>query len=428
MNLLRFAFFIFVISVCLPSAVFAAVLIPFTINMSKVVSVTGSPRIAIDVGGTTRYAVYSAGTGTSTLTFTYSVQSGDVDANGVVLTSPMQLNGGTITDAAGNPASLTFTLPNTTGILVNGAVPSGYTAVLSDDTVTNVNKTALSFVLTSPKLNRTYNYTITSSGGGVPLTGTGTQTTSPQTISGVNVTSLPDGILTLSLTLTDSLGGVGIAATDTIPMAVLNANLVGHWTFDTNDISGVTALDRSGSSNNGTLTNGPVATTGMTGNALTFDGTNDTVALTGLTGVDTVTAGAKTTVAMWIFWAGGNSQMPFSWGVNNCDLWFASGHFGINTYNSDIYGIASTGLNGTWLHVVAEFNNGSGTVSKLSINGVAQTLTQRMGVTGSKNISTMATIGGGGGGAYYFSSKIDDVRIYNTSLTAGQITTLYNTH
>lgn len=120
--------------------------------------------------------------------------------------------------------------------------------------------------------------------------------------------------------------------------------------------------------------------------------------------------------------------MPFSWGVNNCDLWFASGHFGINTYNSDIYGIASTGLNGTWLHVVAEFNNGSGTVSKLSINGVAQTLTQRMGVTGSKNISTMATIGGGGGGAYYFSSKIDDVRIYNTSLTAGQITTLYNTH
>lgn len=39
----------------IPSA-FAATSVPFTIAMSEGVNVTGTPRIAVDVGGVTRYA------------------------------------------------------------------------------------------------------------------------------------------------------------------------------------------------------------------------------------------------------------------------------------------------------------------------------------------------------------------------------------
>ncbi len=98
---------------------FAAINIPFTINLSEAVTVTGTPRIAVDVGGNTRYATYTSGTGTNALTFTLSPTIGDVDLDGVTVSSPIDLNGGTIKDTAGNDANLTFTPPNTTGIKIN---------------------------------------------------------------------------------------------------------------------------------------------------------------------------------------------------------------------------------------------------------------------------------------------------------------------
>ncbi len=97
----------------------ASVTIPLTVNLSEAVTVTGTPRIAVDVGGTTRYADYTSGSGTSTLTFTLSPQAGDVDLDGITVSSPIQLNSGTIKDAAGNDATLTFTPPNTSGIKIN---------------------------------------------------------------------------------------------------------------------------------------------------------------------------------------------------------------------------------------------------------------------------------------------------------------------
>ena len=97
----------------------AAINIPFTINLSENVTVTGTPRIAVDVGGNTRYATYTSGTGTNALIFTLSPTIGDVDLDGVTVSSPIDLNGGTIKDNAGNDVALTFTPPNTSGIKVN---------------------------------------------------------------------------------------------------------------------------------------------------------------------------------------------------------------------------------------------------------------------------------------------------------------------
>ncbi len=108
------------LTICIPIwSANAATSIPFTISTSETVNVTGTPRIAVDVGGVTRYATYTSGTGTSSLTFTYTMVAGDVDLDGVTLTSPMQLNGGTIKDLNGNDATLTFTVPNTSNVKVN---------------------------------------------------------------------------------------------------------------------------------------------------------------------------------------------------------------------------------------------------------------------------------------------------------------------
>jgi hypothetical protein len=89
------------------------------VTLSEAVTVTGSPRLAVDVGGATRYATFTSGSGTNTLTFTYTTQAGDVDLDGIAVSAPIDLNGGTIKDGAGNDASLTFTLPTTSGIKVN---------------------------------------------------------------------------------------------------------------------------------------------------------------------------------------------------------------------------------------------------------------------------------------------------------------------
>ncbi|MDD3020448.1 MAG: hypothetical protein PHX61_05640 [Alphaproteobacteria bacterium] len=106
---------------------YAATAIPFTVNMSEAVNVTGCPsncpRIVLDVGGNTpRYADYTSGSGTSALTFTYAAQEGDVDLDGITITSnSIDLNtSGTIKDLNGNDLSpLTFTIPNTSGVKID---------------------------------------------------------------------------------------------------------------------------------------------------------------------------------------------------------------------------------------------------------------------------------------------------------------------
>lgn len=95
----------------------------FTVNVSESVTISGSPRLQLTVGSTTRYATYYAGSGTGTLLFRYTIVSSDIDANGIAVSASIDLNSGTIRDAAGNDSSLTFTSPNTTGVLANGDAP-----------------------------------------------------------------------------------------------------------------------------------------------------------------------------------------------------------------------------------------------------------------------------------------------------------------
>ena len=79
------------------------------------VTVTGTPQIGLDIGGTTKTATFletrdadgnSASPGT-VMGFTYIVVAGDEDTDGISVTeNSLSLNGGTVNDDAGNPASL----------------------------------------------------------------------------------------------------------------------------------------------------------------------------------------------------------------------------------------------------------------------------------------------------------------------------------
>jgi hypothetical protein len=97
----------------------------FTVVFSEAVAVTGTPRLVLTIGSTTRLCHVSvSGSGSASLLFRYTVQSGDLDSDGIAVASPIDLNGGTIRDLPGNNAVLSFTPPDTSGVLVDGVAPT----------------------------------------------------------------------------------------------------------------------------------------------------------------------------------------------------------------------------------------------------------------------------------------------------------------
>ncbi len=94
----------------------ASDVLSFDLNWNENVYVSGgipSFPIILDEGGT-KAVVYTGGSETQTLTFEYTVVSGDKDdPSGVYVTGFIDLNGATIKDALGNDATLGFTGGNT---------------------------------------------------------------------------------------------------------------------------------------------------------------------------------------------------------------------------------------------------------------------------------------------------------------------------
>jgi autotransporter-associated beta strand protein/VCBS repeat-containing protein len=100
--------------------------ISFRISFDEPVIVSGTPRVPLQLGWwNSRTATYHSGSGTNELVFRYVVQTGDFAPSGV-WGSLIQLDGGSIRDAAGNDAVLNssngwFTLPS---VIVDGVPPS----------------------------------------------------------------------------------------------------------------------------------------------------------------------------------------------------------------------------------------------------------------------------------------------------------------
>ena len=81
--------------------------IEVTVRFSETVVVTGTPQLRMRVGTRNQTAGYDSGTGTAALVFAYEVDEGEEDTDGVSIeANRLSLNGGTIEDAADNPADL----------------------------------------------------------------------------------------------------------------------------------------------------------------------------------------------------------------------------------------------------------------------------------------------------------------------------------
>ena len=88
--------------------------VAITITFSAAVNVTGTPQLTLNDGAVVNY---SSGSGTATLTFTYTVVAGqNTAALNYASTTALALNGGTIKDLAGNAAVLTLPATGTDGL------------------------------------------------------------------------------------------------------------------------------------------------------------------------------------------------------------------------------------------------------------------------------------------------------------------------
>ena len=84
-------------------------IISVTSSFNENVTVTGSPTLTLKVETTGRTAMYSSGSGGTSLVFAYTIIAGDNDDNnGISIDmNALALNGGTIRDTASNDATLT---------------------------------------------------------------------------------------------------------------------------------------------------------------------------------------------------------------------------------------------------------------------------------------------------------------------------------
>lgn len=144
----------------------------FVAAFSDTVIVTGTPDIGLTIGTSTRQANYLAGSGTNTLIFAYTVQAGDLDTDGISLSS-LDLNGGTIADTSGTAALSTLNaVASTAGVLVDAVAPTA-----SSVTGTPTSSSATFTVIFSENV-------LGVTAGDFTLTATGTATGSIASVSG----------------------------------------------------------------------------------------------------------------------------------------------------------------------------------------------------------------------------------------------------
>jgi hypothetical protein len=92
--------------------------ISIQVTFNEAVTVSGTPQITIETGSTDRVVNYTSGSGTSTLTFDYTIQAGDTSSDLTYLaTNALALNSGTIKNSSNLDAVLTLASPSAAGSL-----------------------------------------------------------------------------------------------------------------------------------------------------------------------------------------------------------------------------------------------------------------------------------------------------------------------
>jgi hypothetical protein len=399
-------------------------------SFNEPVTVTGTPLLALETGANDGMALYTSGSGTATLTFTYSVASGQNSADlDYVSAQAMALNGGTITDAGGNGATLTLPAPGTTGslganksLMVDGTPPSVPTGLAATPGPGSV---ALQWTASTDNFGVAL-YRIYRNGNAV-----GTSTGTSFQDAGL----LPTTTYSYGVAAVDTVGNAS-ARSATLMVATLSRTAGELVRLDFEEGTGIVAGDGSGQVNNGTLLNGPAWTMGHAGGGLSFDGTDDRVMVANSPSIAALST--QITVAAWVY----RSAAQTTWGsvvsrqLSTSPYYFD--HWWMGFSNTGQYrwfvntstGYSSTALGGAapvgqWVHMVGTYD---GAMVRFYVNGVQQFATARTGTLPAD--TTGLAIGASVNDAAQtssegFNGRIDQVRVFNVALDAAQVQALY---
>jgi hypothetical protein len=208
------------------------------------------------------------------------------------------------------------------------------------------------------------------------------------------------------------------------------SGLVGYWSLNGKDISGVTAYDRSGQGLNGTIEGTPALAAGRVGQAMNFDGTNDRVDLGDVAVLGGV---SQFTLMGWMKRSAPNAIVNISQyretpqECNTIEMWSGGA---LSFYVGSNCPGGTMNLNDTeWHHVALVFDGtqtGNSNRLKGFVDGVEQVLSYSGTVPAtSPNIPSSLYIGHDGS-ATYSSGTIDEVRVYNRALSANEVKALAN--
>ena len=189
-----------------------------------------------------------------------------------------------------------------------------------------------------------------------------------------------------------------------------------HWTFDggaaTNSGSGGAAYDA-------TLSGAVAFTNGIDGGGLCFLGGSQGYARL------SYTYGSQGTVAFWYKPASFynyNSVFDNSVNADNWEMWiYADGRLRARINNTDTSGVeySLNNLNGSnqWYHIAFVWNNVSTNLTRLYVNGIERSVGKITAWVTSGNTVYFGGHTGNSPGA----GVLDDVRVYDTALTAAQV-------
>jgi hypothetical protein len=190
------------------------------------------------------------------------------------------------------------------------------------------------------------------------------------------------------------------------------------------------ANDSSGNGYNGTASNITYAA-GRFGNAAVFNGSSSKIDLPvlGLGG------GAARSVSAWINTTD-NGALQFIFGSGTQAVYqvfaihlTATGKVSVSYSASQLDSVGAPIKNNQWHHIAVTFSGGSTANTVLYVDGIAQNLTE-VGTPGTVNTGNQNyAIGYNSPNPsypFYFDGSIDQVRIFNSALSAGNVTSLYN--
>lgn len=185
-----------------------------------------------EVGADYSYTISSSGGGTA------------VTGSGTVASVAEQISGINISGLGDGTLTLSVVLTDTTGnaasavtdtATLDATAPSGQSVSFDDSTIDETEVAAVSFTFAGAEVGAGYSYTISSNGGGTPVTGSGTLASASDQISGIDVSGLSDGTLTLSVTLSDVAGNGAGAVIDTATLDTNEAPVATNDTVTTNE-------------------------------------------------------------------------------------------------------------------------------------------------------------------------------------------------